>query len=244
MRFDVFERKAQAAYESIPDEYREGIDGLTVSAEAPPHPTLPDVFTLGHCLTESYPSDWMGPDTTRSVVVLYHGSFKELAALDPDFDWEEELWETLTHELRHHLESLADQDELGGVDYAQDEGFKRAEGEEFDPWYYQHGDRVGQGVYRVETHFFVEQRWTPPAFQAVSEVRFSWAGTRWSIPRPSQLGDLHYVWIDGVDMGADTLQLVLVRKHSMRESLRGLLGRPDRADLELWESEALAVPSP
>ena len=244
MRFDVFERKAQAAYESIPDVYREGIDGLAVSADAPAHPTLPDVFTLGHCLTESYPSDWMGPDTTRSVVVLYHGSFKELAALDPEFDWEEELWETLTHELRHHLESLADQDELGGVDYAQDEGFKRAEGEAFDPWYYQHGDRVGRGVYRVETHFFIEQRWTPEAFEVAGDIQFPWAGGRWSIPRPPQLGDLHYVWIDGVDMGAGTLQLVLVRKRSLGENLRGLLRRPDAADLELWESEAFATPSP
>jgi hypothetical protein len=242
MRFDVFQRKARKAFASIPEHYREGIDGLTVSAEALPHPTLPDIYTLGHCLTESYPSDWTGPETTRSVVVLYHGSFRELAQLDPDFDWEEELWETLTHELRHHLESLASQDELGGVDYAMDEGFKRAEGLDFDPWYYQHGDRIAEGVFQVENHFFIEQPWTPEAFEGATELAFGWHGGEWRIPRPATLGDVHYVWVDGVDVGGGHLQLVLVRRRSWRQSLRGLLRREEASTLELWESDATATP--
>jgi len=114
MEFEAFEAAARAAYQEIPDAFKEGVGGLVVSREALVHPEYPDVFTLGHCLTEDHPSDYGSPDTTRSVIALYWGSFRQLAKLDPSFDWADELWETLTHELRHHLESLAGEDELGG----------------------------------------------------------------------------------------------------------------------------------
>jgi hypothetical protein len=211
------------------------VDGLTIRREALPHPTLPEIYTLGQCLTEAYPSDWSGPETLRSVVVLYHGSFRALSKLDPDFDWEGELWETLTHELRHHLESLAKEDALEGVDYAMDEAFRRDEGEDFDPFYYQHGDPVAPGVFQVEYDFFLEQEWEQGAFDDATHIEFSWHGKRWRVPRPETLGDLHYVWIFGVEVGPGALQLVLLRKRRWKERLRGL--RSER-ELDLWESEA------
>jgi hypothetical protein len=112
VQFDEFEQRARDEWERIPAEYRQGVDGLVVERRAQPHPSLPDVYTLGECVTESYPSDFGGPDTIRSAVVLYYGSFFRLARLDEEFDWEHELWETLTHELQHHLESLASEDAL------------------------------------------------------------------------------------------------------------------------------------
>ena len=51
LKFKEFERAAQAAYEEIPDDFKEGIEGLVVSRESPPHPELPDIFTLGECLS-------------------------------------------------------------------------------------------------------------------------------------------------------------------------------------------------
>ena len=99
MKYSEFERIALDAFEAVPEQYREGIDGLVVSRETVAHPTLPDIYTLGHCDTESYPSDFVGPDTTRSVVILYYGSFKNLARKDPDFDWEAEIHETVQHEI-------------------------------------------------------------------------------------------------------------------------------------------------
>ncbi len=237
MRFHEFEGKARGAFERIPPEYREGIDGLRVVREALPHPTLPEIYTLGMCFTESYPSDWVGPDTTRSIVVLYHGSFRRLSELDPDFDWEDELWETLTHELRHHLESLALQDDLEAVDYAMDEEFKRWEGMDFDPWYFQQGEEVADGVYRVEGHFYLEQRWDRDAFRTADRIEFRWHGEAYAILRPAALGDLHFVWVHGVDTGAGTLELVLVRERSWWESLRALFtGR----EAEVLESESEA----
>ena len=80
------------------------MDGLVIDRQARPHPRTRDIYTLGECVTEAYPSDFGGPDTVRSAVVLYYGSFLRLSRLDPAFDWSEEIWETLTHELRHHLE--------------------------------------------------------------------------------------------------------------------------------------------
>jgi hypothetical protein len=238
MDFEGFFRRAHELFETIPEEFREGVDGLTIRAEAQPHPTLAHVYTLGQCLTEYLPSDWTGPETTRSVVVLFHGSFQALSRLAPEFDWEAELWETLTHELRHHLESLANEDALEGVDYALDEAYRRAEGEEFDPFYYQAGEEKAKGLYQVEYDYFIEQVWTAEGFQAATEVRFSWHGEEWWIPRPEVLGDIHYVWIAGPDVGPGSLQVVLVRSRSWRERLKGLA--EDRA-WELWESEEMAM---
>lgn len=242
MTFDDFYRAAHEAFLEIPEEFREGVDGLTVRAEALPSPTHRGVFTLGQCLTEGYPSEWRGPDTLRSVVVLYYGSFRALARRNPRFDWEGELWETLTHELRHHLENLAHEEDLAGVDYAMEESFRRADGEEFDPFYYQSGLEIAPAVFQVEYDFFLEQLWDEEAFEAALWIEFSWHGGKWRIPRPPELGDLHYVWIDGVDVGPGALQLVLLRKRGWRERLRGLgRGRAEEDGPRIWESEATAV---
>ncbi len=234
MDFDTFSQRAHEAFESIPAEFREGVDGLTVLAETLPHPSFPEVFTLGQCLTEGYPSDWTGPETLRSVLALYHGSFQALSALDPKFDWEGELWETLTHELRHHLESLADEDALEGVDYAMEEAFRRAEGEDFDPHYYRAGAEVVEGLFQVEYDFFLELPWEPGDFEAAEFIEFPWHGALHRIPRPEVLGDIHFVWIQGLEVGPGSLQLVLVRKRRWKERIKAL-GK--EGVLDLWESE-------
>lgn len=97
MKFAEFERRARKAFEEIPEQFKEGIDGLEVSRETVSHPTLPEVYTLGQCVTEEHVSDFGGPETTRSIIVLYWGSFRELAELHAQFDWDKETWETLTH---------------------------------------------------------------------------------------------------------------------------------------------------
>lgn len=237
MKFDTFSRRAHEAFESIPEEFREGVDGLVIRPEKVPHPTYADVHTLGQCITEPYPSDWSGPETLRSVVVLYHGSFRALAAQDPDFDWEEELWETLTHELRHHLESLADEDDLEGVDYAMEEAFHRAEGQDFDPFYYQSGLEIAPGLFQVEYDFFLEQEWSREDLQAARHIDFEWHGQGYRVSRPPLLGDIHYLWVTGVEVGPGALQLVLIRRRSLLERLKGVgKGR----ELDLRESEAAA----
>ncbi len=237
MKFVEFERRAREAFEEIPPHFKEGIDGLEVSRQSVPHPTLPDVYTLGQCVTEEHLSEYGSPETTRSAIVLYWGSFRGLAELDPDFDWDDEIWETLTHELRHHLESLARDDALEDVDYAADELFNRQEGLTFDPWYYQKGDVEGEGVFVVEGYRYLEQTWRRQDFDRAETVEFSWDDARYRIRRPPELGDVHYVWIEGPDFEDARLELVLVRKHSWGESLRRLAGG---SEVVVLESEAAA----
>lgn len=238
MNFHEFERHARRLFEEIPEEYLEGIDGLVVLRDAPTHPTLPGVFTLGECSTEEHLSDFGGPDTTRSVIALHWGSFRELARKNPDFDWEGEIWETLTHELRHHLESLARDDALEGVDYAADQTFNREEGRPFDPWYYQHGDDLGDGVYRVEWEFYVEQVWSEEDFATADSIELTWRGRRYRIPRPEELGDVHFVLLGQLDEErSEMVELVLVRRRSWWKDLVRLTGASDPVVLE---SEAVA----
>lgn len=241
MTFDHFERHAHDAWEEIPAAFKEGVDGLTVRREAPHHPDHPGVFTLGECLTEEHVSDFGSADTTRSIIALYWGSFRALASKDADFDWEGEIWETLTHELRHHLESLAGDDALEGVDRASDETFRRFEGHDFDPWYYQYGDEVEPGLYRVEKAWYLEQVWSPRDFASASTIPFRWRGTPYRIPRPEQLGDVHFVLIDGLDRDEGTLELVLVRRRSWFRAVKHMAGLDE---VLVLESEALVEPGP
>jgi hypothetical protein len=241
VNFSAFEARAHAMWAEIPDAYKEGIDGIVVKREAEAHADHPDYFTLGMCFTEPYPSGYMGPDTTRSFLALYWGSFRNVAKRSPDFDWEEELWETITHELRHHLEFLAEDDALEGLDYAMEETYKRAEGEDFDPWYWQYGLPLAPGMYRVEYDVYIEQRWTDADFVAAERIEFEWDGARWSVPRPDELGDLHWIWIHGVDAGGGWLQLVLVRAHRLTDRIRRFFRGGPGAPLDLLESEAEAV---
>ena len=233
--FSDFESAAHDVFASIPDEYREGVDGLRVVRKAAPHPDEPGVFTLGECVTERYPSEWEGPDTVRSVVVLYYGSFRKLAEADPDFDWEDQLWETLTHEIRHHLEWLASEDELEGVDYAMEQRFRRDRGQPFDPWYWQRGEEVDEGVFRVEDDVYLEREWSPEELEASDRIGFEWRGARYSIPLPEPPGDVHFVRLERLEDGPGTVELVLVRKRSVWQSVKSLLAR---SGAEVLESEA------
>ncbi len=229
MTFDEFSRVAHEAFQSIPEAYRRGVEGVTTVEAVETHPELPGVVTLGECLTQSFDSAWQGPETTRSRVVLYYGSFRKMAEDDPDFDWEGELWETLTHELQHHLESLADEDALGAMDYAVDESFKRERGEPFDPWYFQSGESVGEGVYRVEDEVYIERVLTAKEFERLEEIEFTWEDQSYRIPRPRELGDIHFIVVDGAD---PYVQVVLVRRMSWRQRLRGALRSEGHTVLE------------
>ncbi len=239
MTFDEFLRVANEIFDAIPEEFRRGVDGLRVLEEALPHPDLPHVYTLGHCDTEAYPSDWSGPDTTRSVVTLLYGSFRRLADLDPYFDWEDELWETVTHELRHHLESLAGEDQLERVDYAADESFKRMEGLPFDPWYYREGEEVGRRLFQVEHDLYLEQLWGPNDFTHSHTLTFWLHDQEWEIPTPPELGDIHFVFVDGIDVGPGELQLALLRRRDWRERLHDLA---EGIVPDILESEGTATP--
>lgn len=53
------------------------------------------------------------------VIFIHYGSFREVLGNSPAEEWEEELRETIVHELRHHVESLAGVDDLSVEEEAE-----------------------------------------------------------------------------------------------------------------------------
>ncbi len=216
-----FERISRAVWHKIPDQYKHGTDGLIIESDAHAHPEHDDFLTLGECVTEAYPSDYGGPDTIRSAVVLYYGSFAAIAAEHQDFDWEREIEETLLHELQHHLEHLADDDRLTDYDYAVEENFRRIEGERFDPLFFRAGKLVAENTYRVEDDVFIEQ---PSTTQSSVSFDFKWLNRGYSVPLPETDADVLYAVIEQeMPEVAGELCIVRVRRQGVIGTLRAAL---------------------
>jgi predicted Zn-dependent protease with MMP-like domain len=225
--FAEFEALAERDWERIPDTFKEGIDALVIVRDARAHDRSPGIFTLGECVTESWPSDFGGPETIRSELILYYGSFRRLAAQDEDFDWEEETWETITHELKHHLESLAAEDDLEDVDAAMEQHFRRHDGEPFDPFYFRGGEPLGDGWYRLEDAFFYETE------ESGTDITFAWDGSTYRIVEPIEgPADVNFITVDGVDSPPGELCIVIVRGKSLRSRLGALLRREQATVVE------------
>jgi len=86
MNLATFRRRAREIFDSIPEELRHGVEYVRVEREAVPHPSMPDVYTLGECATGEYDVGLDQPGAVRSGVHLYYGSFRELARLMVDAD--------------------------------------------------------------------------------------------------------------------------------------------------------------
>lgn len=238
MRFEDFERRAVEEWERIPEAYKAGVDGLVVSREARAHPERGGIYTLGECVTEEYHSDYTGPESLRSQLVLYYGSFRRLAMGEPAFDWEGELWETITHELQHHLEALARDEGLLDLDYAVEENFKRLAGEPFDPVFYRGGEPAGEGAWRVEQDVFIERQWPAGA----AHVRLSWDDAPWQVAvPPDAMGEVLLLRLTNLTSEAGQVVLALVRPLGFAARVRLLL-RGGRLRAE--EREAAARPAP
>lgn len=180
MRLDDFRAMIDRLVREVPPAYLEGVVAVEVSPKTVPHPVRADIYTLGECI----PLEWSGSGADlQSRVVLYHGSFAALAAEEggSGFDWREEAWETLSHELRHHLEWRANVAALEAFDWAAEENFARHEGQPFDPTFYRSGERVAEGVYKVDDDVFIEG---DVAESAGDGLRIVWHGRRYRVPLP------------------------------------------------------------
>ena len=154
MRLTDFRALIDRLLAEVPASYLDGIVDVEVSPRAVPHPVRAEIYTLGECI----PIEWSGSGADlQSRVVLYHGSFQALARLAApgEFAWREEAWETLTHELRHHLEWRANHKALEDYDWAAEQNFARHEKEVFDSEFYRSGEAIAEGVWKVEDDVFV-----------------------------------------------------------------------------------------
>lgn len=127
MTFAAFRAMVEEMVEEIPVTFMRDLQGVHVIEEAMPEEGYVDVWRLGEYLDPG-PENFLGAgEGLGRHVALYYGSFVEVADGDPGFDWEDEAWETLTHELRHHVESLAGDGRLIGQDLADARDFPREE---------------------------------------------------------------------------------------------------------------------
>jgi Zincin-like metallopeptidase len=216
MRQSDFESMVTRMAGDVPREFLDGVADIVVSPRALPHPERPGIFTLGECIPLAGAPD-AGPEGIRSRIVLYHGSFAALAKVTPGFDWREEAFETLTHELRHHLEWRARAPDLEELDWAVEQNYARHDGEAFDPVFYLSGAPVGDDTWRVEDDVFLDRivGATP------GEVPVRWAGRDYLVPVPAEASLPAYLVLDGVlDAPPGELVLVLRRKPGMLALLR------------------------
>ena len=155
MRLADFEAMVRRQAEEIPPEFYEGIAEVVVSPRTVPHPERQDIWTLGECIP--LPTEDGYPPYIQSRIVLYHGSFQALAHGRSDFDWQAEAWETLTHEVRHHVEWRAREPALEAFDRAAEANYARQDAQPFDPLFYRDGVKLPDGTYQVEEDVFVER---------------------------------------------------------------------------------------
>lgn len=215
MRLDDFRALVRRLGEEIPPDFFEGVAEVVVSPRTLPHPTRAEIYTLGECIPLH---DGDAPDAVQSRIVLYHGSFAALARLTPGFDWRQEAWDTLTHELRHHLEWRARAPDLEDFDRAAEENFARQEGEGFDPLFFLAGETPAPGVHQVDDDWFLDQvvRAMP------AQLAFGWHGRAYvaDVPPGATLPAYFHV-VDGVaEPPPGDLVVVCRRKPGLRDLLR------------------------
>ncbi len=216
MRFADFEALIRRIAGEVPAEFLEGIAEIAVSPRTVPHPHRADIYTLGECIPLPT-SDTASSEGLQSRIVLYHGSFAALAALHEEFDWREEAWETLTHELRHHLEWRARVPALEAFDHAVEQNFARQDGEPFDPMFHLDGEPAGEDAFRVEDDVFLDRVLADPPAAATVQ----WRGHSYRVDLPAGLTLPAFITLDGIAEAPEgDLVLVLRRKPGLRDLLK------------------------
>ena len=223
MRRKDFEAMVRGMAAEMPAAFTEGILEIAVTGKTVPHPLREGVYTLGECIPHEFGSPGEEDAGIRSSVVLHYGSFAALAREHGEFDWREEAFETLAHEVRHHLEWRARVPELEKLDDAAEANYARHDGEPFPPLFYRDGERVGEGVWKVEDDVFLEVVVPRKAWTALAggTCPFQWHGRGWTLPLPAALPDVLYVAVEGVAPApAGDLLLVVRRKPGARDLVR------------------------
>ena len=160
--YATFEARALDVWEAIPDRFRAGCV-LLVHLETRPDPADPEVFLLGMCEAAFAGTVDMPIGETQSIVQVWYGSFEAIDARARAFDWDEELEETILHELTHHWEGRAGLMGLDLFDAAQITNFHRRRGFPVGPGFWRHGERhAGVDGWVIDGDVFVEVAGPPP----------------------------------------------------------------------------------
>ena len=145
------------------------------------------------------------------------------------FDWRGEAWETLTHELRHHLEWKANTQDLEEYDWAADQGFARADDEAFDPVFFLAGDLVAPDTYEIDDDVFYDR--VVRELPEIAEIE--WRGRCYSVKVPSSPLPL-YLSLQGLEQPpAGDVIVVFRRKPGLLDLLRSRHTRPTERRAEV-----------
>jgi len=217
--------------DELPPDFRAGIVAIETTAKTVPHPVRSGIYTMGECVPHAFGA---GEESAqlRSTVFLHYGSFAALAKDDPSFDWRHEAWETLTHEVRHHLEWRAHAPALEALDDAVEANYARQDGEAFEPLFFHDGEAVAPGVTKVEDDVFVDvplrrREWRRSGGDALP---FVWHGRDYGVRLPAELPDLLFVTVTGVEPAPAGDLIVVVRR---KPGWRDLFRRPVVGQVEL-----------
>jgi hypothetical protein len=215
MRLQDFESLVRRQAAEIPAEFLAGIVEVVVSPRTVAHEDRTDIWTLGECIP--IPGDDGDPRTLQSRIVLYHGSFQALAHGSPEFDWTAEAWETLTHEVRHHVEWKARVPDLEAFDRAAEENFARQDGEPFDPAFYRDGVRLPDGSFQVDDDVFIERVVAAPP----ASIRMHWHGEDYEVGVPDGAALPGFLVVTGTkDPPPGELVLVLQKRSGWQDLFR------------------------
>jgi predicted Zn-dependent protease with MMP-like domain len=168
MSYEEFAAAAARAFEEIPPEFRERVQGPVVLRDAKRHREVRGMLTLGECV---HAPDFSGPGELWSTVFLYYGSFEELARRDPSFDVEAEIVETVRHEVQHHVEDMVGHPGLRDLDWAEEQNERRLQGRPYAPRFWRAGERVGgeggldEDVRAVGADLFLELELRPDEWE-------------------------------------------------------------------------------
>jgi hypothetical protein len=228
MRRADFEAMVRRLAEEVPAQFFDGVAEVVVSPRRVPHPGRPGVYTLGECVPVPTGETGSG-EGVQSRIVLYHGSFQALAREDPAFDWREEAWETLTHELRHHVEWRARAPDLEAYDRAVERNFARHEGEPFDSLFHLDGEQVAPGVYEVDGDYFLDRvvRAVPAA------VDLEWHGTVYRGAPPAGTTLPAFLVIEGVAEPPPGQLVIVLRRKPRITDLFGAATAPFQGTLRV-----------
>lgn len=169
MNLETFERRALALWGSIPAGFREGVTAFVVEPGTFHMGRADDDQALGLCEPDAAFAAL--PDAgVYSIIRIFYGTFVDCAASDEDFDWEGELWETIRHELQHHLEWRAGVDHLGDEDEVEVQNQRRIEGNDFTPWFHRGGAQLDRHAWLADGDLFLELSLKRGAWWALAET--------------------------------------------------------------------------
>jgi hypothetical protein len=223
MRRQAFEAMVQDMVRELPREYQDGIVAIEVTGKTVPHPVRSGIYTLGECIPHSFGAPGEADAELHSTVQLHYGSFSALAATEPGFEWRHEAWETLLHEVRHHLEWRAQAAALEAFDEAVEANYARVDGEPFEPLFHLHGERVAPGITKVEDDVFIDRPLRRRAWRraAGATVPVDWHGRSYRVTLPARLPDVLFLTLLGVEPPpAGDLVLVVRRAPGLRDVFR------------------------